>query len=224
VIRCLFGIRGQGKTWLCRELAGEDPASHTIRPDAPSRVLIYDPFIEHAAVYCTWPDVVEYVESALPRGGWRCALVEPLTHGEAFCVLAWVVAQRLAQGPAGSGGLLVVIEEVDQVAPPGREPLAFRRLVAQGRHVGIDMITTSRRPAEVSRLLTSQAEEIRCGRTHEPKDVTYLRAIMGELAEQVPRLGPHQFITWTPQGTPGEGTPGDPGRLPPEETSTHDQS
>lgn len=196
-----------GKTWACRSLAGEDPETRTLREDAPPRVLIYDPYLEHAAVYCEWEHIIDYLEGALGRGRFRVALNAPLTHGEPFCVLAFAAGRQ--SFATWWGTLLVVIEEVDVVAPPGREPLAFKRLVAQGRHHGIDLITTSRRPAEVSRLLTSQAEEIICYRTHEPNDVRYLRQIMGALAERIPTLPPHTPVVWRP-----EGSVEDTGRLP----------
>jgi hypothetical protein len=212
LIRCIFGIRGQGKTWACRSLAGEDPATQTVRDDAPPRVLIYDPYVEHAAVHCVWQDIIEHLDLALARGRFRVALTEPLTHGEAFCVLAFAAGRQSFQTWGGS--LLVVIEEIDVVAPPGREPTAFKRLVAQGRHHGIDLITTSRRPAEVSRLLTSQAEEIICYRTHEPNDIRYLRQVMGDQAERISNLPPHTPVIWRPDGT-GE----DPASLPPEGNS-----
>ncbi len=181
-IRCVFGIRGHGKTTLARALAA--PAQ---------RMLAYDPFGEHDALGLEWPDWLEYLDAHADRERLRLALVGG-GHEEEFCAAAWVVAGRGRE-------LLVVCEEANLLAPAGRESESFRRLVALGRHRGISIIATSRRPAEVSRLLTSQADELYVCRMQEPADLRYLASLGLEAsAAELPALPRFAFLHWSANG------------------------
>jgi DNA helicase HerA-like ATPase len=174
----VFGIRGMGKTTLARQLvAGE------------ARMLAYDPFGEHDALALDWSTCLDYLDAhRLER--FRVAVTEG-GHEHEFCALAWELAEHC-------GGLTVVLEEADLVARPMVEPEFFRQVVARGRHREISIVSTSQRPAQVSRLLTSQAAEVYCFRTHEPADVRHLRSILGDVADQLPELEPFEYVHWTP--------------------------
>jgi hypothetical protein len=192
MITCVFGIRGMGKTRLARRLIADQP-----------RVLAFDPYGEHVALrFDDAQPLVRYLDDVAPRKRFRCAVTawrssDPTEDADYFCAVCWATA-RVA------GDVLAVFEEVDIIAPPGREPRQFRRLVAQGRHAGgqghtgVSILSTSRRPAEVSRLLTSQAEEIYSFRIQEPADLAYFRSVIGrEPTDAIPDLAPGEYVAWS---------------------------
>lgn len=152
------------------------------------RVLVWDIFREHRVVWC---DDLEGVLGYLDIHGeeaFRVGLadVDPAAGLQLLTVARYV------------GNTLVVCEEVDLLARPTYEPKVFRQAVAQGRHWGLSLICTSRRPAEVSRLLTSQASDVFCFATHEPRDIQYLRAVIGDEAENLINLPPLTCLHWKP--------------------------
>jgi len=66
-----------------------------------------------------------------------------------------------------------------------------------GRHSGLMMICTARRPARIHRDLTALADRIIMYRLTEPRDLAYVRGYCGsDIADQVARLGPHESVTW----------------------------
>lgn len=183
-VRFVCGIRGYGKTTLARQLVAGAP-----------RLLAYDPFGEHDALALDYADLVDYLDYVDSLERFRVGLREA-GHEEEFCALALVIGRRLQQEPPGRQ-LVVLLEEADLVARPGQEPPVFQDLVARGRHEGIELVAVSRRPAEVSRLITSQAEYFYVLRAQEPRDVTYLRGYIGEAAaaaaQQLPKF---HYLAW----------------------------
>jgi len=74
-----------------------------------------------------------------------------------------------------------LIDEVDMFAPPTmNNKKTFYKLIHYGRHLEIDFFTTSRRPANISRNLTSQTDVTIFSRVREPNDKKYLKAYLGE--------------------------------------------
>lgn len=162
---------------------------------AAPRVLAYDPFSEHDALPLDYHDLVDYLDYAESLGAFRVGL-EEAGHEEDFCALAIALGRRLQQ-ECPPGGLLVLLEEADLIARPGQEPPVFQDLVARGRHAGIELVAVSRRPAEVSRLITSQAEYFYVFRTQEPRDVVYLRGYIGEAAAgAAQQLSAFRYVAW----------------------------
>lgn len=186
-VKLCFGMRGYGKTTIARELVAEEP-----------RVLAYDPFGEHAAVRVTLDQAVEYfteLEESDNLGAFRVS-VYPYQGDErvGFAALAWAVARRCES-------MVLVLEEADEILPATGAPGEARRLVSQGRHVNMAIVGTSRRPAEVARLLTSNADEYFIFRTQEPGDLTYLRSIIGaDATARVAELPKFHYVYWTPEG------------------------
>jgi len=106
-VRCVFGMRGFGKTTLARELVAAEP-----------RVLAYDPLDEHGCLALEWEAFKAYVEANLPRPRFRLALVDDAEWSEDFCAIARVLAER-------QPGYTLLLEEADLVAEPGHEPPVF---------------------------------------------------------------------------------------------------
>jgi hypothetical protein len=173
-----------GKSTLARRLVADAP-----------RLLAFDPQSEHDGLQLDYRAFAAYLETRWWTERWRVTLYEA-SEAARFAAWAWVVG-KWTQGR----GLVVLIDEADMMAPPMREPAALRELMARGRHHAIDVVAIARRPAEVSRLITSQAAELYCFRIHEPRDVTFLGGIMGADAKQLPELQPFEYLRWTPAGT-----------------------
>jgi hypothetical protein len=180
-VRCIFGMAGHGKTTLARQLvAGE------------RRLLAWDPDGEHDVLRLQWDDFCAFMDRE--PATFRVGLQDDDDLAEHFCAVAWELGAERASGTR----LVVLMEEADEVAIPGQEPPIVKRLIRRGRHHGIEVVACSRRPAEVSRRLTSQARELYLFSTQEPKDLTYLRTFVGpEPTEAVAQLGRFEYVHWT---------------------------
>ena len=95
------------------------------------------------------------------------------------------------------GNLELAIDEVDMFIPVHCGCEHTLNLIKRGRHYGISIYGTSRRPPEVSRLLSSQAHRIVCFAMNEPRDINYLRQFIGaNNAEKVKQLEKYKYIDW----------------------------
>lgn len=89
-----------------------------------------------------------------------------------------------------------VIDEVDMFFDT-RTPKTsfFNKLVQYGRHNQIDIITTSRRPANISRNLTALTDIFYFSRLREPNDKKYIKALLGnEYVEKIADLPKFSFL------------------------------
>ncbi|MDR1976456.1 MAG: hypothetical protein LBQ18_05640 [Campylobacteraceae bacterium] len=69
------------------------------------------------------------------------------------------------------------------------------RLIHYGRHKEIDIFSTSRRPANISRNVTSQTDIFYFSQIKEPFDLKYFRDIAGDkYLEKVQSLPPYSFL------------------------------
>jgi hypothetical protein len=93
------------------------------------------------------------------------------------------------------GRCTLVIEEVDMYCSAQKPLPALDRLLRYGRHRDISVIAISRRPADVPRLLTAQADEVVTFQQTEPRDLAWIRARSGqEQMQQVQNLHPFQYL------------------------------
>ena len=73
------------------------------------------------------------------------------------------------------GNMMIVIEEADWLASTSTIHPMIKKMIKKGRHRQISLAAVSRRPAELSRLLTSQADEIVSFKMTEPADLDYMK-------------------------------------------------
>jgi hypothetical protein len=174
-IYLVTGRRGTGKTtWIRRRILERAP-----------RLFVFD----HMAQLGDTPGahVTHQLDQAIlhlakaPPGGLARVVYQPLTSDPQF--------PRVCRVPFAVPDLVLVIDELDtfagSVQPPA--PEEFRRLVHFSRHVRCSIVGASRRPKDVSRLFTSQAELV-CFQQSEPADLTWLRSMLGQAADEIPRL------------------------------------
>jgi hypothetical protein len=71
----------------------------------------------------------------------------------------------------------------------------MNKLVQYGRHNQIDIVTTSRRPANISRNLTALTDIFLFSRLREPNDKKYIKALLGnEYVETIADLEKFSFL------------------------------
>lgn len=92
--------------------------------------------------------------------------------------------------------MLVIIEEASFYCSPYQLPDELAQLIRYGRHRQLDQLYIARRPSEIHRDVTAQADVGVSFAQHEPSDVRYLRAVAGPGAERVQALPPYRAMLW----------------------------
>jgi hypothetical protein len=172
----VLGQRGSGKSsWVKKRL-----------PKIP-RFILWDTLGEYKGheTFDNLEDLVRYLHKN--ESGFFQAVYNTLNEDEfeKVCRLAGAV-----------GTCTLIVEEVDTYATPTNCPYELRKLLKVGRHYGVSMIFVSRRPAEINRLITSQSQRFVCFKMFEPRDIVYLRSIIGNEALTLSDLPVLQYVDW----------------------------
>lgn len=104
--------------------------------------------------------------------------------------------ERVCQAVLACRNVTFAVEEISVYCNSSKMPTPLQHIVARGRHRDISFFCTSQRASMVHPLIRSQSHEIITFRQIEPRDIEWLKAVMGEQAEQVPNLRGHAFIDW----------------------------
>ena len=95
---------------------------------------------------------------------------------------------------------VAVFDEIDLMGTYIQKNHPLYEIIHYGRHLNVGIISASRRPANVSRNLTSQADEIITFRIQEPRDLKYLEEFAGkDIADKAPNLGIGEFMRYPPR-------------------------
>lgn len=190
-IYLITGRRGTGKTsWIAGRILARAP-----------RLFVFDHMAQLAAktpgahVVHELPEAIRLLARA-PRGGLARVVYVPTRE------ITPTLFALVCRVPFAVPGLCLVIDEIDTFAGSvtPRPPDEFRRLVHFSRHVGCSIVGASRRPKDVSRLYTSQAQLV-CFQQSEPADLTWLRSMIGaEHAEEVAQLPELRFLAFDVAG------------------------
>jgi len=96
-------------------------------------------------------------------------------------------------------GAMLALDEIDLLAGVrGYREVWVQHAVHYGRHLGVSLIGTSRRPASVHRDLSALATEVYVGRITEPRDIKYCVDAWGEQFNNINTLPPWQFLHYFP--------------------------
>lgn len=76
------------------------------------------------------------------------------------------------------GGAVLLVDEVDLIAPPRSMRQEVRTLWRRSRHVGLSIVATTQRPEAVSREVSSQSQQVLCLQLVEPAALDYMADIM----------------------------------------------
>lgn len=174
-ILVVLGRKGSGKSTLVREIIREKMVERR-------RVLIIDGMGEYGGEGI---EVVHGVDDALDR-------IEKIDDHDRF---AYAFRTMRSEDDLDLIGVayevpnqLLVIEEASRYCSATQLPDEIGQLVRYGRHREIDMIFIARRPSELHRDVTANADVVVTFQQHEPRDVLYLRSIFGERAERAKLL------------------------------------
>jgi DNA helicase HerA-like ATPase len=177
-ILVIFGRKGSGKTELSRKIIREYP-----------RVFAFDTLAEYDKGFKVCEGKQACIDAMLSvkdarsyRLSLRCIKLE---DNLALMDLAYEFPRSL-----------VVVEETSLYARPTFLPDEIAKLVRYGRHREIDQIYIARRPSEVHRDLTAQADLVISFEQREPRDVKYLRDVAGDAAERVQSLPKYKVLAF----------------------------
>ncbi|MDG7041844.1 MAG: hypothetical protein JRN22_02195 [Nitrososphaerota archaeon] len=91
--------------------------------------------------------------------------------------------------------IMLVADEIDMFDSPNRTDPTFMKLIQYGDgHYQSDIITTSRRPKNISVHLRSQTQEWYIFRLQEPADIDYLGKIHKDFPGMIEKLGMYHYI------------------------------
>jgi energy-coupling factor transporter ATP-binding protein EcfA2 len=173
----VFGKKGSGKTTLIRR------ASLFLK-----RVVIFDPLNEYVngVVIVDSASLAEYL-IANHEKNFRVIFKSESDEefSQAFCACSNMY------------NMTMVIEEVDSFCSPVGIDEHLKRIIRYGRHREISIIAASRRPAEVSRHLTAQADCIVSFIQEEPRDIQYLKSrLTAQDCEYIKTLPQYQYYVF----------------------------
>jgi hypothetical protein len=77
-----------------------------------------------------------------------------------------------------SHGAVLLMDEVDLVAPPATARQEVRTLFRRSRHAGLSVVATTQRPENVSREVSAQAQHVLCLQLAEPRAYDYMSRLM----------------------------------------------
>ncbi len=197
MIRTILGRRGYGKTTLgVRFLSGRAKPTICVTFDDD----MMDQFPE-ASRYTSSGDLLDDLRS---NGG--LDLIRPLClsiyEPEEFNLLCrTAIAHR---------DLCLIVDEVDMFDSTHLRDPDFLKIIHYGRHDHgghIDLVTTSRRPARISRDLRSQTDEWYLFKMTDSRDLDFVREDLGEeLPDRVRALEKFQYIRFDHEGQAAVGS------------------
>lgn len=180
-VRLVIGKRGSGKSVLTKYLIRND-----------RRLVVYDIMSEYVDGVTfddtERPELMEFWRH-IYRQGFRI-IYRPLSPK--------VEIEWLALAVFALGDLTFVIEEIDSICTPFDIPPPMQAIIQRGRHKNIELIGVTPAPFGIHRDLTRQAKDIFIFRTSEPRDIQYLRQLLGERIEaKLAALEQYEFVHWS---------------------------
>lgn len=130
-----------------------------------------------ALVTNVW-ELSQALRQLAPRGKWTiCASMDEGQIPELVDYLIPVPDLDLSPIRLVHGAVLLV-DEVDLIAPPHSVRQEVRTLYRRSRHVGLSIVSTTQRPEAVSREVSSQSYQALCLQLYEPKAMDYMADLM----------------------------------------------
>lgn len=176
----VMGKRGSGKTYLVNKLVA-----------AERRLIIWDRMSEYKnGVVFTAEHKMDFAEffCEVYRKNFRL-IYRPLHPKEE---ITWIAELVYALG-----NVTFVVEEIDSICTAYKLDETFEAIINRGRHKAITLIGVTPAPFGIHRDLTRQAKEVYVFNTNEPRDLQYLRDLLGTQMEQkVMLLQQYEYALW----------------------------
>lgn len=183
-IYTVIGHKGYGKTVLTEKLA--------ILTDKPT--IILDPRFQYEENIrrIVFTSVSKFVSWISKKENYKIFMLHKLE----LVVRTIDDAEQLAELVYKMRNITFVIDEIDMFFDTRTNKESyFNKLAQYGRHYEIDIITTSRRPANISRNLTALTDIFYFSRLREPNDKKYIKALLDqEQVEVVANLEKFTFL------------------------------
>lgn len=178
-VRYRVGATGSGKTWrTARDIAAAMRAGW--------RVLVWDWKDDHYGLP-TARSLAELL-ARMRAGELTLRYCPRYSEVEAqfdlFCRIAWEL-----QRADTSRELLFVVEELPEVTTAARPPEVWRRILNQGRVLGLSIVATTQAPALVDKSFTGAATEISAGRLGELRHAQTIGQRLNIDPAELQRLG-----------------------------------
>lgn len=172
----IFGKTWSGKTYLCKKLLEKEKGD----------LIIWD-FIgeyKNGIIFYEFDVFSRYVKECVKkRKRIKVILRLHTSFFQSVCEYVRIIKN-----------VLLVIEETDEVCNPSFIPEGLSQLIRFGRHWNIGLISISKRPASVHRLVTSQADIIYCFKFSEPSDLDYLKIYARIEKEKLSNLKQYEYV------------------------------
>lgn len=196
-IACAFGMKRSGK-------------SHALGIMArlfPRRILFdfigeFSGKIDGARYAHSLGEAVDTLQAERKRGNkWSVVCVmSPADAIELCSVLAPIGKKPETSFSYAAGGIAIECGEIQLIAPNNQSiPAPMANVIAMGRHYRLSLLGAARRPREVNRLLTSQADALLAFRQHEPRDCDFLGDVMrSDVPFYLRKLPARSFLRYLP--------------------------
>lgn len=184
----VFGRTGYGKTYLIKN----NFLKHY------KRIIIFDTMNEYKTEsgidILSVPDFENTINSLIEYDTQSFCLRVSSKNFEDYCQILDTVVTNEFQN------ITLVIDEIDKFASPSSIEASVNNLYNVGRHYEVDIISASRRPNQVHRIITSQSHLLVLFHTNEPRDLAYIREYANkETANAVKGLKRYEYVTYGDQ-------------------------
>lgn len=132
------------------------------------------------------------IQAARKEKTWRISYTN--LDGRLHDLIRWLIPlPHIHNSPSlAMGGIVLMLDEVDLIAPVGGAPEVVRNLYRRSRHANLTVISATQRPANVLREVSAQSTQVLAYRLSEPRDLDYLADLMRWNQDQV-----GEFVRWT---------------------------
>lgn len=177
----VFGRTGSGKSYLVKKMIQNY-----------SRAVIFDIMSEYNSGFVFQSENIKDLQQfwlKVYKGKFRITF-RPL--------MPEIEIRKIAGLVYALGDIAFVVEEIDSICTPYEIPDYMQQIIQRGRHKNITLIGISPAPYGIHRNLTRQAKEIYIFKTIEPRDINYLKELLGaEIEGKIAAIEQYQYVKWS---------------------------
>jgi hypothetical protein len=162
--------------------SGKSTAAWTLYLSRYPRRILLDQTGEWADradhVVTSVPELSWAIKKLAPKGRWTIS-VETDLDALPELVTYLIPMPDISRSPIRTvGGAVLLVDEVDLIAPPQTARQEVRTLFRRSRHAGLSIVATTQRPENVSREVSAQSQQVLCLHLVEPRGLVYMADLM----------------------------------------------